>query len=390
MRRAVLSTLLVVANVLATAPAAHAAIPYTDVPKGHWARPAIRDAAVEHDWLFVEGDSFRPEALLSRRHLARALVRAFAPAASPDETVTFPDLPAEDYWFRFANVAVSLGWLTTGDDGSFEPAGPVTKRVLDRALIDALDVEAAARGLNRIQTEDGVALAVPPAFGQLVLADQLHLHYNHPTGPGEALELYPAQPVTRADAAYALSQAVSAAGSWQISSLTKYEEIVLPSLSEARVQAVEFAFRYAGFPYVYAGEWHRATPDGYCCGLQYHGGFDCSGFTWWVLNEPTAGWDNTHVRPYQGWPLPQRASYQMAEATKTRRAMDELRPLDAVFFDTDGQGTGWRGVDHVGVFLGNGWMIHSSGSRAGVTIDLITEGWWAGAFAWGRRVVPTV
>jgi hypothetical protein len=360
---------------------------YADVPLDHWAHDAVEAVSVDANWLPGSNELWHPGRALTRRAFARALARAFAPGVEPDPDVTFPDLPETDRWFKGANVVVSRGWLHTVADGAFAGAEPVTKRVVVRALVLALGAGAAARGLNRIAADDGYAFEVPSGFGYLVLGDQLHLFYNHPAGD-EAGERYPWEAVSRADGAYALASAADAIGGWEMASLGAYETITLPTMSDARKQAVEWAFRYAGYPYVYAGEWHRATPDAYCCGAQIHGGFDCSGFTWWVLAAPTSGWDNTHLRPYEGWDLPERSSYEMARGAPVRLEMDQLRPLDAVFFDTDGAGTGWRGVDHAGVYLGNGWMIHSSGSRAGVTIDHISDGWWAGTFTWGRRVVP--
>jgi cell wall-associated NlpC family hydrolase len=42
-------------------------------------------------------------------------------------------------------------------------------------------------------------------------------------------------------------------------------------------------------------------------------------------------------------------------------------------------------VSHAGIALGNGWLIHSSGSRAGVTISNLAT-YWPSGLAFGRRV----
>ena len=44
------------------------------------------------------------------------------------------------------------------------------------------------------------------------------------------------------------------------------------------------------------------------------------------------------------------------------------------------------GISHAGISLGNGWMVHSSGSRAGVSVTYVA-GYWSDGLAWGRRVV---
>jgi cell wall-associated NlpC family hydrolase len=41
-------------------------------------------------------------------------------------------------------------------------------------------------------------------------------------------------------------------------------------------------------------------------------------------------------------------------------------------------------VDHMGIYLGGGWMIHSS--RFGVALAPVTEGgYFRTGFTWGRR-----
>jgi cell wall-associated NlpC family hydrolase len=45
-------------------------------------------------------------------------------------------------------------------------------------------------------------------------------------------------------------------------------------------------------------------------------------------------------------------------------------------------------VYHAGLYLGRGWIIHSSGSRAGVSIARISRGsWWFDQILWGRRLI---
>jgi cell wall-associated NlpC family hydrolase len=45
-------------------------------------------------------------------------------------------------------------------------------------------------------------------------------------------------------------------------------------------------------------------------------------------------------------------------------------------------------VDHAGIYLGRGWMIHSSGARDGVSVESVKTGWYRDRFLWSRRVVP--
>lgn len=368
-------------------PAAPAAADFSDVPPGHWASWAISYVAEQRHWMRDFGSSeFRPEARLQRRHLARAAVRAFAASEPTDPDITFTDLSADDPFFRFANVAVKRGWMIA-PDGAFRPGGAVTKIDLDRALVKALGLGEEIAGLADIRTEDGYRFARPQGFSVLSLAQALRLHHNHPSG-SEQRELLPASRVRRADAAWALRQAhrVRVAESWRLSAMSRYRDVVLPAMGEARRAATEFALAHVGWPYVYAGEWAQKTPDGYCCGAQVKGGFDCSGFVWWVLRAPGGGWDNTEFRPYQGWALTQRSSSDMARATRNRLRWRDTRPMDVMFFDPSG-GTGWAGVSHAGLYLGNGWIIDSSNGQDGVAISWASEGWYRDSFVWSRRVI---
>jgi cell wall-associated NlpC family hydrolase len=253
--------------------------------------------------------------------------------------------------------------------------------------VNALGLNREIHGLVHIRTEDGYRFRRPEGFAALALAQKLGLHYNHPTGREER-ELLPRTRVRRADAAHALYRAhrVKVAQSWRLQDAARYREVVLPAMGDARQTATEFALSYVGWPYVYAGEWYRRSPSGYCCGPQAQGGYDCSGFVWWVLRAPGDGWDNTGVRPYRGWSLPQRSSSEMARVTRNRLRWRETRPMDVMFFDPSG-GTGWRGVSHASLYLGNGWIVDSSNGQDGVTIVWGADGWHRESFVWARKVI---
>lgn len=358
---------------------------WSDVPKRHWARTAIDHVGAMNDWMrdyATNADGsypFRPNRLESRRLFARSAVRAFAPEEPTDPAIVFPDLPAEDGFHPFANVAVKLGWMTTDAEGNFLPADPVTPRMVHRALVTAAGLGDVAAGLDAIHTRDGTAFEVPPDFGTLLVGMRIVLRYNH---SDESLEVLPDTPLSRAEVAWSLFGAVTVPA-WMHDSLSPYATITLPDLGPAKRRIVQFGIDYVGYPYVFGGEWDQASPAGYCCGYQPVGGFDCSGFAWWVMKVAESGWDNTPPRDYAGWSLPERSSADMASAGQRIERYRDIRAGDLLFYDGSGDGV----VDHVNVYIGNGWALDASDGTGGVSIANVTSGWYRDNFVHGRRVI---
>jgi cell wall-associated NlpC family hydrolase len=354
-----------------------------DVRAGHWAKAAIDHVAGANDWMrdFGEIDGrpvFQPAALERRDLFARAIVMAFAPAEPIDPSLTFTDLADGDPLFPYANAAVKLGWMTRSG-GAFRPADPVNTNQVHRALVLALGLSSEAAGLDGLHMSDGTRIATPRNFGTLVLGMRLGLRYNH---GDESLDVGPRTPLTRAEVAWSLYRA-STTTEWTKSSLARYASIRLPRLGPARAAIVAFGVRYAGYPYVWGGEWHRGTKAGYCCGSQPVGGFDCSGLVWWAMRAAGSGWSNQPPRPYRGWWLPQRSSRDMASVGRLL-GWKKKRPGDLLFYDGNGDGV----VDHVNMFIGLGWALDSSSGAAGVSIVPVNRGWYRDRFVGARRLIP--
>ena len=84
--------------------------------------------------------------------------------------------------------------------------------------------------------------------------------------------------------------------------------------------------------------------------------------------------------------LPEVASTDMAANTPTHIAFADRKVGDQMFIASNGGNTA-ADVDHVGVFAGNGWMIHSTGSTDGTVLEWVNDGWYYDNFVWGRRVI---
>jgi cell wall-associated NlpC family hydrolase len=357
---------------------------FSDVPAGYWAAGAIRYVAGSHDWMrdasaTADGTyRFRPLRLEPRGLFARSLVRAFARREPVDDSVAFGDLAPGDPLYAAASVAVTLGWMRTDADGDFRPDEPVTTVEAHSAIVAAIGLGALAKAAGRIHLDDGTKFAVPAGFGAMLIGMRIGLRYDH---GDDALDVGPSSQMPRAEVAWSLYRAATMPES-TASSVASYADVELPDAGPARKAIMQWGIDYVGYPYVSAGEWDRPTSSGYCCGAQPVGGFDCSGLTWWLMKAADGTWDNAPPRTYPGWALPQRTSRGMA-AAGVAIAWERLRPGDLMFYDGDGDGN----VDHVDVFLGNGWAIDSSSSRGGVTIVWVATGWYADHFVHGRRVV---
>ena len=83
--------------------------------------------------------------------------------------------------------------------------------------------------------------------------------------------------------------------------------------------------------------------------------FDCSGLTSYAYRQ-------------NGISIPRTASAQYRAATK----VSNPRPGDLVFF--------LNGAQHVGIYIGNGKMVHAANPRRGVEVSSINSGWYASTF----------
>jgi cell wall-associated NlpC family hydrolase len=326
--------------------------------------------------------SFRPDAFETRKRWARAMVRAFAPDAEPDPSITFVDLDPSDPFHRWAAIAVKRGWMTRGSTGRFNPSAIVTSRGVHRSLVRALGMGPTAAALDRLATTDGYRFATPRFFGVNLLAMRLGLRFNNKVD--ESQDVTPGSKLRRKQVAWSLYRATTLA-SWVVPYLEEqYEGMALPKMSAGRRSIVDWGVRYVGYPYIWAGEWGFERPSPSAFGDQPGPGFDCSGISWWALRADDGVWEISPPRPHEGWPLPQRTSSEMSRVTNVRLPYSELLPGDLMFYDGDRNGV----VDHVDVFVGKGWALDSSSSVGGVTLMWVKSGWYREHFVHGRRILP--
>lgn len=137
---------------------------------------------------------------------------------------------------------------------------------------------------------------------------------------------------------------------------TQNEPVAVASTSSSAAgeNIVSFAKQYLGYPYVYGG----TTPSG---------GFDCSGFVYYVFNSC-------------GYSISRSCTVQAQSGTAVSRS--ELQPGDILFFNNTSNGA----IGHTGIYIGNGTFIHAANPRRGVVTDTINSGYYNTYYYSARRV----
>lgn len=114
---------------------------------------------------------------------------------------------------------------------------------------------------------------------------------------------------------------------------------------------VTYAKQFIGTQYVYGG----MSPSG----------FDCSGFTSYIYKQ-------------YGVSLNRTAAGQYSNGVSINRS--DLQPGDLVMF-------GKSGINHVGIYIGGGQIVHAANSSRGVTTDTINSGYYNNNYVGARRVI---
>ena len=151
---------------------------------------------------------------------------------------------------------------------------------------------------------------------------------------------------------------------WDSIHLTNYGQPYTYSYPNTLADSiVEYAKRFIGTPYVYAGKGPNK--------------FDCSGFTAFVFR-------------HFGYELRASAKGQLDDGWKVLTKPDELRPGDLVFYGGRGK---TREIGHVGIVVSNDPVrhrfsfIHAS-VKLGVTISVSTESYYYPRYITACRILP--
>lgn len=125
---------------------------------------------------------------------------------------------------------------------------------------------------------------------------------------------------------------------------------ILPQLvrqatdNTSRANAAKKGLNYIGTPYVWGGD-------------SITSGIDCSGFVKKLYGDI-------------GINLPRTAAEQAKVGMPIKR-LEDLKPGDRLYFWENKRAT----IGHTGLYLGNGYFVHSSRGHNGVNTDKLTEKW---------------
>jgi cell wall-associated NlpC family hydrolase len=254
------------------------------------------------------------------------------------------------------------------------PLATPSVATFDRVLVSQLGLADLAAAVQDEARRAG--LAPPAPFGSEVVARQLGLRFNHPA-PDDRLELYPTDPITRAEAAHSFARIISFSGYETAYARQVLDQFKLPAYTAAQKRVLRLAVSKIGMPYVWGGETDSASSF---FGFQAHGGYDCSGLVWRVFK--LSG--NPAGRAIHG-----RTAAQMAgEIPKSQRVeFDGVRPADLLFFGKArfGSKATEASVIHTGIALSPQFMINSSDQ--GVAVAPLFEDWRRQEFSWARHVL---
>lgn len=120
-------------------------------------------------------------------------------------------------------------------------------------------------------------------------------------------------------------------------------------------QIINLAKQQLGKPYIYGA----AGPNA----------FDCSGLTSWLYRS-------------FGYTIQRGAAAQTSNGYAVSKA--NLRPGDLVFFSNESSG---GRVGHVGIYIGDGQIIHASTPQLGVRTDSLNSSWFIQHYMGARRII---
>lgn len=307
------------------------------------------DHCVQNGYMSCTQDGrFRPDDTATRIELAEALVKSEYPENELDGSVKPADMNESDRGFIYASTAVAKGIMDLDGEGNFKPDMPV---LLSEAAMSFVRQAGLKRSVADISKSDPSETWYA---SYITIFQSLRLKYRHS-------KVWPNQGYNRGELAFSV-KAFSEIAQWREDFIKyRFRGYNVPEIpnNRARRDLLKDAYSLMGSPYLYAGDTIQ------------EGGFDCSGFVYYLYH---------HLRGYR---MNRVAADQAADPRYRTLTKGELQPGDPIFF-YENEGGGY--INHAAVFVGNGLFIHATGSNAAVGLDYL-YGYWGTHFACGKRIL---
>ena len=131
-----------------------------------------------------------------------------------------------------------------------------------------------------------------------------------------------------------------------------------PAASAPKAAAIaDIALAQLGDPYLLGGN----GPDK----------FDCSGLAYYAMMN--AGFSVSRLSA---------AAYSQASSWPKITDIGSLKKGDLLFFYSES----WSSINHMGIYTGDGQFVHASSGQGKVMVSTLSNTYWAGHFAFARRV----
>ena len=319
-----------------------------------WAEDAVR--AMDELGLVPNAVKASPmDGIITRQNMCRMIMLTFKQMMGvSDADLGTPEDPFTDTDDLDVLNACRLGIVNGKGDGTFGPGEPITRQ--DFFVMSVRFLTAIGYPYEDDETCD---------LSRFVDADKLSNYAKAPTrlvvGIGAVNgnkdnELCPKDEIVCQEAIVVFHRIHNFVTTW-VAPEVKPDERPDETIQEAD-NVVDFALQFEGYDYVYGGK----SPET---------GFDCSGFVYYVYKQ----------FGYTVYPGADNQWYSLSDTVIPR---DQLVPGDLVFFSSNGSPDG---ITHVGLYIGDGKMIHASTPSTGVIITDLSEPYYVRRYLGGKRVI---
>ena len=260
-------------------------------------------------------------------------------------------------------AAYEIGIVSGYDDGSFQPEKLLSRQEffmilsnLDRVI--GMPIHLATDYLSKFVDRNEVG-----AWAEDATQEVVGLGMVQGTQIGDFWYLNPTETTSRQEALVMFLRCYKNAEMFmQTDWITEEEMQELMEAAEAEAasseaaELVNYALGFVGCSYVFGGNGPTS--------------FDCSGFT-------------RYVYAHFGYSINRVANDQVNNGVAV--SFSELQPGDLLCFSNTYSSSDW--ITHVGIYIGDGRMVHAANSTRGVTVDTVTSGYYYSHFAAARRIL---